>query len=166
MTTYNPPVAAYVPLASSGISSGTTSISFSNLAPYDTYKIHLTAFASGSLRTYLRLNNDSSTTYSYHMLSDDSGAGTGFVTSSTATGYGDTIPGFAFSNIFHQEFTLYMCQDTGVWKNTFVETYYSGDHAMFAGINYPSTSAISDIEIFTSANSLSSGHVAIYGLGI
>jgi hypothetical protein len=156
MTTYDPPLSAYVPLASTSISSGTTNIRFTGLDAYDTYQIHLTGVASAAFNMCLRLNNDSSTAYYYQTLGGDSGTNSGFV--NTARG------NYCLGN-FHQVYTLYMCQTAGEDITTFVEGYGDTTWPYFTGIHYPVAGTLSQIDLFPLANNITSGHVAIYGLG-
>ena len=165
MTTYDPPVSAYVPLASTSIASGTTNIRFTGLDAYDTYQIHLTGVASAAFNMCLRLNNDSSTTYYYQTLGGDSGANAAFVNSGPVTGFSYTARGNYCLGTFHQVYTLYMCQTAGEDITTFVEGYGDDTWPYFTGIHYPVAGTLSQIDLFPLANNISSGHVAIYGLG-
>ena len=167
MTTYDPPVNTYVPLASTDISSGTSNINFAGLDAYDTYQIHITGVASGAFNMRIKLNNSTGSVYQIQTLGAESASSTAYVSSTGATTHPSVARGPYCVDNFHMIFTIYNCQDSSIESTIFVEGYRDDDWVYFSGVSYAVTDLITQIDLSPdNANTISSGHVAIYGLGI
>ena len=156
----------YIPLATTTLTSATNSVTFGSI-PTGTYRdliIVMDGDTASSTRPVLRLNGDTSSSYSSIMMADDGSSGYSAGTSGT---YLDPVPGYGVSGRFSAIWQVFDKDATDKHKSILVRlNQHAGAHVHATAGRWAITSAVTSVTLLTNdGDNYSIGMVmSLYGI--
>ena len=156
----------YIPLATITLTSATNSVTFGSI-PTGTYRdliIIMDGDTASSTRPVLRLNGDTSSSYSGVMMADDGSSSYSATSSGT---YLDPIPGFGVTGKFSAIWQVLDKDATDKHKSILVRlNQHAGGHVHATAGRWASTSAVTSVTLLTNdGDNYSIGMVmSLYGI--
>lgn len=165
MTEYTPDIQTYIALNTITLGSATSSVTFSSIpSSYRDLVCVVEGETASSTRPVMRLNGDSSSSYTAVMLGSD--AGVGYSTTSSGT-YIDPIPGYSVTGRFSAIWEVLESGASDKHKKVLIRlNQHAGNHLHMSLGRYASNTIVSSLTITTSTGvNYSAGTViSLYGV--